>query len=124
MTALLLFGLVVSVVFSALVRWLKKRRIQHQPVIIAMSCLPTQAAYLLLIFFDHTQNSEMWQFLALTYVPSSIVIFVVLSILSVESLRKEKTLGGRLKTLGVIPIYGIGSYYILLTWAYIFDFPL
>jgi hypothetical protein len=124
MFALIIFGLIAGIVISVVLLWLKKSGIQYPIFVFGIACLLVQAAYLLLILFDHAPDSEMWMFLALTYPPLSITFFIVLSILSVTKMLKEKTRVGRFKALAIIPVHGIGSYLILLAWSCIFQLPL
>ncbi len=124
MTALIIFGLVVSVLFSAILLYVKQLGIQCPVFLIGIACLLIQAAYLLLILFENAPDSEMWMFLALSYIPLSISIFIVLSVLSITNMRKAKTGLGRLEAFAVIPIHGIGSYLILSIWGCAFQLPL
>jgi cell division protein FtsW (lipid II flippase) len=105
--------------------FLKKRKAEYPLYPIGIICLLIQATYLFIpTLLDSNPNSERWIFLALTYIPLSFSILITLTIFSAIKTKNIETGLGKLKSLVIIPIHGIGSYSILLAWGDYFQFPL
>ena len=118
------FGILTIFLISIPFLFLKKRGVDYPLYPIAIVCLLIQAAYLLQVLIDNKPDSEYWMFLALSYIPLSFTVFIILSVLSVIKTMNQKTGMGKTKALGVIPFHGIGSYVILSIWGAYFQFPL
>jgi hypothetical protein len=86
--------------------------------------LIVQSAYLCLVLFDNTTNSEAWMFLALTYIPITVTLFLVMLVLGIATFQKEEKAFNKAKALLIIPTHAFMSYLILILWGYLFNFPL
>jgi len=118
------FGILAIFVISIPFLFLKKRAVDYPLYPIVIVCLLIQTAYLLQVLIDNKPDSEYWMLLALSYIPLSFATFIILSVLSVIKMVKQKKGIDKIKALGVIPIHGIGSYAILSIWGAYFQFPL
>ncbi|RKX43982.1 MAG: hypothetical protein DRP64_07400 [Verrucomicrobia bacterium] len=78
------FGILAIFVILIPILFLKKRGVDYPLYPIAIICLVVQALYLLqVLLYDHSPDTEYWMFLALSYLPISIVILMILGVLSV-----------------------------------------
>jgi CDP-diglyceride synthetase len=83
-----------------------------------------QLAYLLLILFDNEKGSEIWQFLALTYIPLTVILFIVLLIVTIKNAKNIKGFISYIYSFGFLALYLIGAYFVLYIWGWSFNFPL
>jgi len=91
---------------------------------LVFSFLLGQTAYLLLVLLNNENGSELWQGLALTYIPITICLFIVLLIVTMKQALKLKCLGPFVVSLGFLVLHLVGSYLVLFAWGRYFDFPL
>jgi len=117
--ALLVFVLVLRALFLVL-----KRKVIARLVGFSATLIFVQAAFLLSVIFDCGPGSEFWMFLALTYIPIAIVLFVLVACFAFTSAIFAVSWRDKLKLYFVVPVYAALSYFLLYAWAFMFDFPL
>jgi uncharacterized membrane protein YhhN len=124
MIFLIALGLISSAAVSATLLLLFKRKAPYPVFSAAAAFLVAQAAYLCLLVLDNGPGSEAWIFLALTYIPLAIALFLLITTLSIATALRTKETRERLKAFSAIPIHGLLSYVILDVWGTIFKLPL
>ena len=79
-------------------KFLGQRSVEAKLVV---SFLLGRMAYLLLVFIDNEKGSELWQFLALTYIPLTVFLFVILLVVSMTRAVKLNGLPSFVLSLGL-----------------------
>ena len=102
-------------------KFLGQRSVEAKFVV---SFLLGQMAYLLLVFIDNEKGSELWQFLALTYIPLTVFLFVILLIVSMTRAVKLSGLPSFVLSLVLPILYLTGAFLVLRIWGWSFNFPL
>jgi len=124
MIQLIIFAIIASTVLGVIVTRPSFLSQRYKSAKLSSLFLILQASYLMLVLIENKEHSEMWMFLALTYIPLAVFLFVVLLAVTFKIVLRTGGMKNYVYAAGLLLFHGAASYGILFGWSVVFDFPL